>query len=77
MRFVLSPFENRQRIWIVIKQNQGAANGSTWQQVAAFIFLERTRPSANHQSGGFLRKTQFLREKTLNEGDIYILSFAF
>ena len=52
------PLQHRQRLWIMIEQGQGATNGTAGQQVAAFIFLKRSRPAADHQPGGLLRQSQ-------------------
>jgi len=48
----------RQSLWIMIEQNKGAADGAARQQVAAFIFLKRTRPAADDQPSHFLGQPQ-------------------
>ena len=57
----------------MIEQNQRAANGSTWQQVATFIFLERTRAAAYHLPGLCLTDSKLLADTA----DFFRLKEAF
>src|SRR6266702_1787487 len=48
----------------MIQQDKGAADGTAWQQIAAFVFLESPRTTADQDPCRFLCEMKFLTYTT-------------
>ena len=48
----------------MIEQDQGAADGTAWQQIASFVFLKGPWATANQMPGLFLSQTELLADTT-------------
>jgi len=57
-RFAQPCLKYRQLLGVVIKQQEGAADRPTGQQVAGLVFLKGSRTASDQQPSGLLRKTK-------------------